>query len=405
MKRIILHSDLNNFFASVECRFNPSLRNRPVAVAGNKSKRHGIILAKNEIAKRFGVKTGEALWQAQRKCPEIVFVPPHFDRYMEFSRAARQIYGDYTDMVESFGIDECWLDVSASTRLLGSAEEIAHSVRQRIKAELGVTVSVGVSFNKVFAKLGSDMKKPDAVTVITPENFKDKIWPLPVSDMLYVGRATDSALKKYGICTIGQLAAADINFLTSVFGKHGAMLRNFANGIDPSPVLSIGTQRTIKSIGNSVTAAHDLTDDSEIRQTLYKLCEIVSSRLRKEGLLCRTVQLSVRDCTLSTIERQTKFIRPERTSAALFDKAYSLFVQNKNRPVRSLGIRACDLQRDNFYQLSFFDDFSVSDKTERLEQTVDSLRSRFGSKCVRRASLLVKSGNEAESLNIKNIVY
>ena len=368
MKRIILHSDLNNFFASVECRFNPSLRNRPVAVAGNKSKRHGIILAKNEIAKRFGVKTGEALWQAQRKCPEIVFVPPHFDRYMEFSRAARQIYGDYTDMVESFGIDECWLDVSASTRLLGSAEEIAHSVRQRIKAELGVTVSVGVSFNKVFAKLGSDMKKPDAVTVITPENFKDKIWPLPVSDMLYVGRATDSALKKYGICTIGQLAAADINFLTSVFGKHGAMLRNFANGIDPSPVLSIGTQRTIKSIGNSVTAAHDLTDDSEIRQTLYKLCEIVSS-------------------------------------AALFDKAYSLFVQNKNRPVRSLGIRACDLQRDNFYQLSFFDDFSVSDKTERLEQTVDSLRSRFGSKCVRRASLLVKSGNEAESLNIKNIVY
>ena len=404
--RTILHSDLNNFYASVECLRNPEIRNFPVVVVGSKEDRHGIVLAKNMIAKNLGVKTGDVYWEAKQKCGDtLVEVPADFSTYINVSREVRKIYEDYADRIEAYGIDECWLDVSSSLKLFGSGREIAETIRERIKTEIGLTVSIGVSWNKIFAKLGSDMKKPDAVTVITPENFKDKIWPLPVSDMLYVGRATDSALKKYGICTIGQLAAADINFLTSVFGKHGAMLRNFANGIDPSPVLSIGTQRTIKSIGNSVTAAHDLTDDSEIRQTLYKLCEIVSSRLRKEGLLCRTVQLSVRDCTLSTIERQTKFIRPERTSAALFDKAYSLFVQNKNRPVRSLGIRACDLQRDNFYQLSFFDDFSVSDKTERLEQTVDSLRSRFGSKCVRRASLLVKSGNEAESLNIKNIVY
>ena len=221
LNRTILHSDMNNFYASVECLYNPKLRGKPLAVGGDAEARHGIILAKNYEAKRFGVQTGEALWQAKQKCRELIIVEPHYDKYIRFSQMAREIYGEYTDQVESFGLDECWLDVTGSEKLFGTGRQIADQIRERIKFELGITASVGVSFNKVFAKLGSDMKKPDATTVIPPDSFREKVWPLPVNELLYVGRATHRKLHTYGVNTIGDLAKADVNFLKLVFGKVG----------------------------------------------------------------------------------------------------------------------------------------------------------------------------------------
>ena len=242
-ERVILHSDMNNFYASVEARYHPELRERPMAVCGNPQLRHGIVLAKNELAKSCGVKTGEPIWQAVRKCPELTFAEPHYDLYASYSRMAKEIYSEYTDQVENFGLDECWLDVSGSTCLFGEGKLIAEEIRKRIHSELGVTVSVGVSFNKVFAKLGSDLKKPDAVTRIDRENVKEQIWPLPVGELLYVGGSTRNKLAKYGIFTIGELASSRVEFLRYILGKSGVTLWNFANGYDLSPVSDIGTER------------------------------------------------------------------------------------------------------------------------------------------------------------------
>lgn len=255
MDRVILHSDLNSFYASVECLYHPELRGKPVAVGGSAEERHGIILTKNDLAKKCGVKTGEALWEAREKCPDIVILPPNFPLYLKFSKMARQIYADYTDKVEPYGIDECWLDVTGCNK---SGLEIAEEIRQRINFEMGVTVSIGVSFNKIFAKLGSDMKKPDAITVISKEHFKDKIWGLPAADMLYVGKSTNSKLARYAINTIGDIANMRVEFLTSFLGKMGGCLWAFANGLDDSPVAYDGEVAPCKSIGNSTTCYRDL---------------------------------------------------------------------------------------------------------------------------------------------------
>ena len=267
MERIILHSDLNNFYASVECLYHPELREKPVAVCGDPELRHGIVLAKNQLAKGCGIKTGEVLWQARQKCPELVLVPPSYERYLSYSAMAKEIYQEYTDQVESFGLDECWLDVTGSTALFGGGCTLADRIRERIRRELGVTASVGVSFNKVFAKLGSDLRKPDATTAISPRDFREKIWPLPVQTLLYVGRATQNKLQRYGIRTIGELARADRGMLQFAFGKNGLMLWAFANGLDTSPVSNIGAKSLIKSIGNSTTTPRDLLSDGEVRIT------------------------------------------------------------------------------------------------------------------------------------------
>jgi len=257
MERVILHSDLNNFYASVECLYNPDLRDKPVAVGGDVEARHGIILAKNYHAKKYGILTGEAIWQAQQKCRDLVVVPPNFKRYMRFSQMARDIYADYTDQCESFGLDECWLDVTGSYRLFGDGKAIADKIRERIKFEMGITASVGVSFNKIFAKLGSDIKKPDATTIISKDNFKDVVWKLPVNELLYVGRATHKKLNRYGIKTIGDLANTELKYLEYWLGKWGCMLWTFANGYDTSPVSNIGAKSLIKSVGNSTTTPRD----------------------------------------------------------------------------------------------------------------------------------------------------
>ena len=402
MERVILHSDLNNFYASVECLYNPELRGKPVAVAGDPEARHGIVLAKNYPAKACGVQTGDPLWMARQKCPDIVFTPPHYDRYMQFSQLAREIYSEYTDQVEPYGLDECWLDVTGSIALFGDGRAIADDVRRRIRQELGVTASVGVSYNKIFAKLGSDMRKPDATTVITSERFREIVWPLPVSDLLYVGRATHAKLKRYCIKTIGDLAAADQRFLQRLLGQNGMMLWCFANGLDTSPVSNIGAKSLIHSIGNSTTAPRDLVTDEDIKITLYVLCESVSARMREYDFVCDTVQLGVRDNELQSYERQGKLPYPNRTAKALFEKAFELYKRNhlSGKPVRSLSVRACRLSVRENEQLSLMPDVAAIQKQEELESAVDALRGRFGPFSIRRGILL--ADRQLSGLNPKD---
>ena len=388
-ERIILHSDLNNFYASVECLYHPEYRGKPLAVLGDPEARHGIVLAKNYEAKSRDVRTGDPKWMAEQKCPGIVFVPPHYDLYMKHSRLVRQIYSEYTDQVEPYGLDECWLDVTGSTRLFGSGEEIADKIRKRVKSELGVSVSVGVSSNKIFAKLGSDLKKPDATTVIECDRFKEVVWPLPVKELLYVGRATHNKLKRRGISTIGDLANANPESLKFWLGKMGIVLWQFANGLDTSPVSNIGAKSLIKTVGNSTTAPRDLISDEDIRIILTVLCESVSARLREYGFICRTVQLGIRDNELEWIERQGKLEIPNRTAKSIFELSFALYKKHANgKPVRSLSVRACDLEPVDFMQLSLLPETRRLEKQEELESVVDGLRSRFGHFSVQRGIML-----------------
>ncbi len=392
MERTILHSDLNNFFASVECRLDPSLQGRPVAVAGNPELRHGIVLAKNYEAKYFGVQTGEPLWQARQKCPGIIFVPPHYDEYEKFSKAAREIYLSYTDLVESYGMDECWLDVTGSRRLFGDGVTIANEIRERIKKELGVTVSVGVSFNKIFAKLGSDMKKPDATTVIDREHFKEIVWPLPVRELLYVGRSCGEKLEAFGINTIGRLAMTPAETLRYFLGKNGEMLWSFANGLDISPVSNINDISPLKSVSCGNTAHRDLVCDDDIRCALLPLCTKVSARLREYGFYCRTVRLHVRDNELFSYERQMKLPLPSRTGAEIFKAAHSLFLKNhrSGKPVRSLSVQASDLIYTEEIQLSLDPEIMKLQRREFLEAACDKLEKRYGKGTVFRGVYLAE---------------
>lgn len=380
MDRVILHSDMNNFYASVECMLNPALHGRPVAVAGDPEQRHGIVLAKNQQAKLCGVQTGNPLWLARRLCPDIVFVPPHMDLYVEYAHAAREIYYAYTSQVEPFGLDECWLDVTGSAGLFGDGRTVADEIRARIKRELGVSVSIGVSFNKVFAKLGSDLHKPDATTVIGRAQMRQTVWPLPVESLLYVGRATHRRLRERGICTIGQLAAADPAELRRSFGKPGLTLWTFANGLDTSPVCEQGERAMVKSIGNSTTTPRDLTTDADIRLVIGLLAESVSARLRESSLICRTVVFQARAADLRWQERQGKLDIPCRTADAIRRKAYALYLDvcKPGARLRSIGVRATDLLPAEVEQPSFLPEYQAVQRREKLENTIDSIRSRFG---------------------------
>lgn len=391
MERTILHSDINSCYASIECLYHPELRDKPVAVCGDIEQRHGIILAKNQPAKKYGISTGEAIWQAKQKCPNLVTVPAHYDLYIEVSKAIRAIYARYTDQIEPFGLDESWLDLTGSTGLFGSGEKTAQDIRETIKAEIGVTVSVGVSWNKIFAKLGSDYKKPDAVTVITRDNYKEKFWPLPASDLLYVGPATTRKLARYGIHTIGELASMKSDFLRGLLGKWGEYLWCFANGHDISPVSRMDYSAAIKSVGNSMTTFRDVTGREEAWQVILSLTESVARRLRENGFRCRTVKLSLKDKDFNWREVQKKLEAPcctvgdiSQAALQLLDQHYSFSV-----PLRAIGVRACDLlPLADGVQIGFFQDAERRDRWERIESCVDNLRYRFGMDTVRRAVLL-----------------
>ena len=391
MDRVILHADCNSFYASVECLYDPSIRNKPVVVGGDETQRHGIVLTKNQIAKKYEIKTGETIWSAKKKCPGLVVVPAHYDRYIHFSNLAHEIYSRYTDRQQPYGLDESWLDLTGNIGRLGDGVYVADELRRTFRKELGITISVGVSWNRIFAKLGSDYKKPDATTIFTRENYREKIWPLPAGDLLYVGPATARKLHNYGINKIGDIAAAPLSLLESRFGKWGGYLYAFANGWDTSPVELYGHQNTIKSIGNSMTTWRDAETPEEIRQVFLSLSESVARRLRENAFRCKTVQISLRNNELHWFECQMRLPQPACTVMALTDAAVALF-QNKyhfTRPLRALGIRACDLiGMESGAQINFFADVKKQEQWEKIESCVDTLRGRFGAGAVKRASLL-----------------
>ena len=375
---VVLHSDLNNFYATVEKKLFPELEGKPIAVCGDKEMRHGIVLAKSEEAKRFGVKTGDVIWEAKRKCPGLIIRPVRFGVYEEQSRAVREIYGRFTDLVEPFGIDECWLDVTHS-KTFGTGEEIAEKIRRAVKEERGLTVSVGVSFNKVFAKLASDLKKPDAVTVVSRENYREKIWPLPVSQLLFVGKASTQKLKDLGITTIGQLAKADRKMLSSLLGKWGETLSVYARGEDDAPVRGENDRETLKSVGNSITHYEDITDRGEIKRLLYVLSESVAARMRDAGLgKADTVHLWVRDCDMGNHTCQKK-VRPTALCGDIAEAAYALFCEKyrADKPVRGLGVTASGFDL-GVEQLTFEALTGDYDKRARAEEAVAKIREKHG---------------------------
>ena len=400
--RVVLHSDCNCFYASVELLHHPELRGKPVAVGGDPESRHGIILTADYTAKKYGVKTGMTLWQAKQLCPDITFLPPRMDLYLRFSRMAQEIYADYTDLREPFGCDESWLDVTASATLKGDGELIAKEISNRMKSELGITVSIGVSYNKIFAKLGSDYKKPDAITTMYLNEFKEKVWSLPASDLLYVGKSTAKRLNSIGVKTIGELATMDEKLLVSLLGKMGSVLWGFANGYDNSPVRKENTHAAIKSVGNSTTTPRDLTTDEDVKIIIYVLSESVAARLRENGFRCRTVEISIRDNELYSFTRQCKVHNATNITEEIAREAYRLFKENYNwhKPIRSVGVRGADLVTDYYFeQLDMFTDVAMREKQMKVDVAVDDIRRRFGFYSVQRG--LMYQDRDLSAVNAK----
>lgn len=388
-ERTILHCDLNNFFASVSLLSNQTLYDMPVAVCGSSEDRHGIVLAKNEIAKKQGVKTAEVIWEAKRKCPELVTLPPDYKKYSEYSEKAKAIYSRYTDLIEPFGIDECWLDVTASKRVFGNGEEIAEKIRKAIKGELGITVSVGVSFNKVFAKLGSDMKKPDAVTVISKENFKEKIWGLPVGDLLFVGKKSVDALNRIGVFTIGDLAYCDEQVMKKLMGVSGIEIRNYALGLDSSPVCPLDYHYIPKSVGRSVTPKNDIENRDEVWKIYLQLSEDISRTLHKDNLYATGITVHLRTSTLKVKEISKSFSGGTNCAITLAKKAMDLFDASYNfeMPLRSVGFRAINLKNKNDFavQQDLFGICDNEEKNENIEESIMKVRTKFGNQSIKRA--------------------
>ena len=404
MDRVILHCDLNSFYASVELLSLPHLRQLPVAVCGDPESRHGIVLAKNERAKAFGVKTAETIYQAKKKCPELICIPPHHKRYAAYSKLVNEIYLRYTDLVEPFGIDESWLDITGSMHLFGGdAVAIADQIRATVKKELGLTLSVGVSFNKVFAKLGSDYRKPDATTLISRENWREIVHPLPVTDLLFVGRAAADALRQYGVTTIGQLSAMDEERLTLLLGKQGRQLHQYANGLERSAVRPYHAPEPIKSVGNSTTYAQNLTTIAQARTGIALLCDQVAMRLRRHGLYCSGVQVVIKDPQFKTISRQKQLPRSTHLMKELMAAAMELIegAWKFPSPIRLLGVTALHLTEaaETYEQVDLFGQSAAheSEKQEKIEGAMDAIRRKFGEGSIAYGTLSPKNGKGESS--------
>lgn len=386
----ILHCDLNNFYASVECLDKPELRGKPVAVCGDEAERQGIVLAKNDAAKARGVKTAETIWQAKRKCPELITVPPHFEKYAYYSKWVREICGEFTNRIEPFGMDEAWLDISGCDLICGVGEEAAQKLRRKIKRETGLTVSVGVSFNKPFAKLGSDLKKPDAVTVISEENFKDKLWHLPAPLLIGVGGATEKKLRSLGIYTIGDLAAADGDVLRKQLGKCGAQLHLAALGMGDSEVASLDDYTPPKSVSKSVTCRRDIIEKEELLRVLLSLCESVCARLRSHCLAAECVSVSFKGSDLNVREHRMKLSFPSDLAPYIYRAAAELSEKLWNgEPIRAVGVCTSSLcGSEACSQLSIFCDYKKIQRTKKLEDSISDIRSRYGNAALKRAALI-----------------
>lgn len=390
--RTILHSDMNCYYASVEIMEHPSLRGKPVAVCGAVEDRHGIVLAKSYEAKAYGVRTGMASWEARALCPRLVIVPPHYDLYFKYSRLARKLYQRYTDEVEPYGLDECWLDVTGSG-LFGDGPAIAERIRREMRETLGLTVSVGVSWNKIFAKLGSDLKKPDAVTVISPDNFRETVWPLPVSDLLYVGPATTRKLRSYGIRTIGDLAGRPDSFLRAILGRNGVLLRHFAAGLDQSAVRPASASLPVYSVGKGITCTADLVNPEETARVIIALAQDVGMRLRLLHAFACAASLQLRTADLVFQQWHCRLPAPVNSAAFFADAVIRLLLPHCDwaRPVRAVSIRAERLIPDSSPRegdLFHPDTLPRMEKMERVERAVDAIRARFGRNAIRPACML-----------------
>ena len=381
MERAILHSDLNCFYASVEMMLDPSLRGKAVAVCGSTEDRHGIVLAKSEKAKKAGIKTGMVNWEARQLCKDLIVVPPQYDQYLKYSKLTQAIYQRYTDLIEPFGMDECWLDVTGSRMVCGDAMTIAEDIRRSVREELGLTVSIGVSYNKIFAKLGSDMKKPDAITEIRKDTFMEKVWPLHCSEMIYCGRATTAKLAKFGIHTIGDVAQTDPNFLKQLLGINGVALWRYANGTDSSRVMHRDFVSPVKSVGHGITCVSDLENEEEVWKVILALCQDVGHRLRLHELSARGVQIAVRGNDLFGSQFQCKLPFKTQLPSEIGSAAFHLFQERYrwSSKVRAVTVRAIDLVPQNEAdQLTLFVDNEKRNRREKLEDAIEELRGRFG---------------------------
>ena len=391
MQRTILHVDANNFYASVECLYRPELRDRPVVVCGDPELRHGIVLSKNYPAKACGIVTAEPLGAARKKCPDLVPVVADFSKYQRFTEEMREIFRRYTDCIEPYGSDEAFLDVSASAGVRGEGKAIADDIRNRVRRQLGITCSAGVADNKPFAKLGSDMKKPDATAVLSPQDYPNRVWPLPAGDLLFVGRATQHKLYQLGLLTIGDVASTSRVVLRTLFGKNGDSLWTYANGRDTSPVVPMETEVPILSVGNSTTTPVDLLDEGDVLRTLCVLVESVAYRLRKHHLQGRVVHVRAVDTDLVGHGRQGTLTHPTQLSDTILTTAPGLFRASYPwvKPVRNVGVTVSGLtSSDGEQQLSFLPEVAREARALRLEQAKDDIRNRFGHLSIQRACLL-----------------
>lgn len=392
MKRSILHCDINHCYAQIEEMLNPQLKLKPMAVGGNREERHGIILAKNLKAKQFGIKTGETWAEAVTKCPDLVMLEPQYHYYQKIAEQVKDIYRRYSDQVEDFGLDEAWIDLTASLRLFGSAEEIGRRIQKEVYQQQGLTISIGLSFNKIFAKMASDLVKPNGFVIVHEDNFKEIFYPLDVQDLFYVGRATKKKLHQFGIDTIGQLAQWDLTYMRRYFGKVGEMLWYFAQGEDISEVAFTSDADPVKSVGNSITAIHDLHTYQEAHLILRVLAESVASRLRNGGYKGSVVSLTMRNRYLEHWSAQMKLTRSTSLAEEILTAAKTILADKWDEavPLRSVGISVSSLIGDSLSdQLSLFQDEHERVRQQQLEQTMDTIRQRFGFYKVKHCSLLL----------------
>ncbi len=391
-QRIIFHMDINHCYAQIEEMKYPALREVPMAVGGHEEKRHGIILAKNDLAKKCGIKTGQSLRDARQLCPDLLIIPPAYDDYTYYTNLVKDIYRRYSGQVESFGLDEAWLDCTDYPNPCGDAVELAAHIQQEVLQEIGLTVSVGVSWNKAFAKLGSDMKKPSGLTVITPENYKQKVWPLPAADLLYVGPATERKLAQRGIYTIGELAEYPVSFLKEAMGVAGEMIHAFANGLDPSPVQENTVQVPVKSVGNSMTMIHDVSSLEELKPVCYVIAESVASRLRDAGMEGKVLSVFARSSGLDWYGCQRDLGRYTAVSQEITEGAMRLMQEQLclDQPLRAFGLSLSHLRPLNGgRQLSLFRDEEAYEKERQIDAAMEEIRDRYGYYAVRRACTLM----------------
>ena len=391
MDRVILHCDLNNFYASVEQKAHPEYDGMPLAVCGNPEVRHGIVLAKNMLAKAAGVQTGEAIWISRKKCPGIVFVPPHYDEYVRYSKEVFDIYTEFTDRVESFGLDECWLDVTGSLRLFGcDGKALADRIRETVKERTGLTISVGVSFTKVLAKLGSDLKKPDATVLLPRESYMDIIGDMSPSELIMIGKSTSAKLDKLGIHTIRALAAADRDMLRDHFGIIADRMSDAARGVEKEEVRLYNDRRAPQSVSHGTTTPRDMTTEEDVRIVVYALAELVAMRLRRYGFSAEGVGITVREAaTLSHKSAQCTLPSPTSNAATIAENALALLpkLHTFPAPLRAVSVAATKLSDGSVTQLSLFDS-ERDEREEKLEKSIDDIRGKYGYKAVKRGLML-----------------